>query len=157
MIVLKKLFHQQKGQSMVEAALTLPIFFFVIFGMLQLFLSGISFFIAGEIALETARKYAVLEDKNATEDIQRLTKANKVTKVLCEHFVKNGTSGIKVNVNRQGNNAVSVVRLEPRVNKIYGFDLTKGQGTYVRTAECVMERQFRAWQFNNQWQGYRYN
>lgn len=124
----------EKGQSMVEFALTIIPFLCFIFGLIACSMWGTAAFLAHEASHEAARKYAVTLEEN---------KAQALGKTYLKRWGYIFIEPNNVDINLQQNNDGKTVQAEavvrPRIKTILLFSVPK----ISRTSKATLEDVFR--------------
>ncbi len=106
----------QRGQTLVEFAIAIVILFLFVFGLMGATLWGTASFLAQEIAHETAREYAVSNDKS------RAINTGKTYLGRWGYmFIAPGS--INISVDEAGDKATAVITVKPRIQKFYIFTM----------------------------------
>lgn len=123
----------EKGQMFVEFALCLPIFLILSFAIISVSFWGLGHAYVREAAFEAARHYSVTANTDRAESLARKT----FTSSGGELFIEPGS--LKVNVYREGVQAVAEVTATPRL-KTLGVD---NVDKLYKKATCNMENRYR--------------
>lgn len=118
------------GQAMVEFGLSIIVYLTFIFGLMGILMWGTLSFIAQEVAHESARKYAVTEDKLKSENL-----GEGYIKKWAFLFVDE--SNVNVIVSKNGNKAISNVSLKPKkaIENLFVFKMPLITKTSTATFE----------------------
>lgn len=106
----------QRGQTLVEFAIAIVILFLFIFGLMGATLWGTASFLAQEIAHETAREYAVSNDKDRAIDTGK-TYLGRWGYIF---IIPNST---QISVNSAGDKATAMITVQPRIQKLFIFSM----------------------------------
>ena len=104
----------QRGQTLVEFAIAIVILLLFVFGLMGATLWGTASFLAQEIAHETAREYAVSNDKGRAINTGK-TYLGRWGYI----FIAPGTT--QISVNEAGDKATAVITVQPRIQKLFVF------------------------------------
>lgn len=129
-----KYIKNNKGQSMVEFALTIIPFLAFIFGLIACSLWGVAAFLTQETSHEVARKYAVTleEDKAKTLGETYLKRWGYI-------FIEPNDIDINLQRNADGKTVQAKVVAKPRIKTIFIFSVPE----ISRTSKATMEDRFR--------------
>jgi Flp pilus assembly protein TadG len=129
----------QRGQALVEFAIAIIILFLFVFGLMGATLWGTASFLAQEIAHETAREYAVSNDKARAINTGR-SYMNQWGYIFVDPH------SIRIAVDSAGDKATAVITVNPRIQKLFIFempDISKySEATfehYIRNPELYMQ------------------
>jgi Flp pilus assembly protein TadG len=110
------MFKNQRGQTLVEFAIAIVILFLFVFGLMGATLWGTASFLAQEIAHETAREYAVSNDK------ARAISTGK-TYIGRWGYIFIAPGSTQISVNEAGDKATAVITVKPRIQKLFIFTM----------------------------------
>jgi len=123
----------EKGQMFVEFAVCLPIFLLLAFVIISVSFWGLGNAYVREAAFEAARYYSVTANADRAESLAKRTFSSSGG----ELFIQPGS--LRVNVRRQGTQAVAEVTAVPRF-KTLGVDNVE---KLYKKASCNMENRYR--------------
>lgn len=124
--------ESEKGAVLVEFVFAVIIFVAFAYGLLAVSLWGIGGFFVQEAAHEAAERYAVTMDKSSAES-RALSRMGK----WAYAFVK--PESVSVQIWRDGDVARARVAAEPRIKRIYLYELPR----IGKISSCVFEYRFR--------------
>lgn len=104
----------QKGQAIIEFSISIIILFLFCFGLIGSTYWGAASFLTQEIAHETARKYAVTENKERAEAFGE-TYMDRWGYI----FIKD----TQISISREGDKATAVVTTTPRISDLFVFKM----------------------------------
>ena len=99
-----------------EFAISIVILFLFVFGLMGATLWGTASFLAQEIAHETAREYAVSNDKT-----RAIKTGNTYLGRWGYMFIAPGS--INISVDEAGDKATAIISVKPRIQKFYIFTM----------------------------------
>lgn len=109
----------QRGQTLVEFAISIIILFLFVFGLMGATMWGTASFLAQEIAHETAREYAVSYDKNRAINTGK-TYIGRWGYI----FIAPGSTQISVDGDPIfDSKATAVITVKPRIQKLFVFTM----------------------------------
>lgn len=126
------LFKGERGSTLVEFAFAIVVFFAFLFGLFGVTLWGTAAFFIQDAAYEAAREYAVTLDADAARQAAMIPLGR-----WAYPFIDPGS--VSVEIGREGENAVAVVRAKPRVQSLYLYQMPE----LARKASCTLEYRFR--------------
>jgi len=124
--------EHQKGFTLLEFAVAFAVFLAFTIGLITTAMWGIGGFFLHNAASEAARKYAVTADTVLAQELVR-------ERIGRWGFVFIDPNTVRVSVRREGSKAVVMVSAEPRVKKLYFYQMPEIR----REASCTMEYRFR--------------
>lgn len=122
----------EKGSTLIEFAFAVVVFFAFLFGLFGITLWGTATFFIQDAAYEAAREYAVTLDANAARQAAMIPLGR-----WAYLFIDPGSASVEVS--REGESAVAVVRAKPRVQRLYLYQMPE----LTRKASCTLEYRFR--------------
>lgn len=106
----------QRGQTLVEFAIAIVILFLFVFGLMGATLWGTASFLVQEIAHETAREYAVSNDKARAIDTGS-------TYIGRWGYIFIAPGSTQISVGEAGDKATAIITVKPRIQKLFVFTM----------------------------------
>lgn len=129
----------RQGQTLVEFAIAILILSLFVFGLMSATLWGTASFLAQEIAHETAREYAVSNDKNRAVDTGQ-------TYIGRWGYIFIAPGSTQITVSSAGDKATATITVKPRIQKLFIFTMPSiskySQATfehYIREPELYVK------------------
>lgn len=121
----------QRGQVLVEFALSIILFFTFVFGLFALTMWGASSYFTQETAHEVARKYAV-------------TSNEEEAKKRGQYYIKNvriflNPDTVDIHVWKEGTTAIATVKAEPAMKKYFNLSID----SITKQSEATIEHYIR--------------